>query len=122
MSIFSKIANILAFSLDSRPYLLYNPLWEPIGLLWKTRDNQPLFLFFPNMTKPPYWQESLAIFSRLSGWVLLPLIAGVFLGRWLDKIYSSDPKWFLIVTGVAFVVSMIGLIVQAKKEFKKFSK
>jgi len=75
-------------------------------------SNQPL---------NPWWQEPLSIFSHLSGWVLLPLIVGTILGRWLDRRYNSEPKWFLIVIGIAFVVSMIGLIIQAKKEFKKIS-
>ncbi|MCX6792563.1 MAG: AtpZ/AtpI family protein [Candidatus Falkowbacteria bacterium] len=78
-----------------------------------------------NLDKKPkplanvWWQEPLNIFSRLSGWVILPLIVGVFLGRWLDRRYNSGSKWFLIVIGIAFIVSMIGLIVQAKSEFKK---
>lgn len=66
------------------------------------------------------WQEALRIFSRLSGWVFLPLLAGVFLGRWLDNRYSSSPRWFLIFTGLAFVISMIGLAIQAKREFAIF--
>lgn len=71
--------------------------------------------------KQSWWQEPLNIFSRLSGWILLPLILGTLIGRWLDNKYHSEPKWFLIVVGLAFIISMIGLIVQAKKEFKKFS-
>jgi len=68
-----------------------------------------------------WWQEPLNIFSRLSGWVILPLIVGTVLGRWLDHRYNSDPKWFLIVLGLAFIISMIGLVIQAKNEFKKIS-
>jgi len=71
--------------------------------------------------KQSWWQEPLNIFSRLSGWILLPLILGTLIGRWLDNKYRSEPKWFLIVVGLAFIISMIGLIIQAKKEFKKFS-
>jgi F0F1-type ATP synthase assembly protein I len=68
-----------------------------------------------------WWQEPLNIFSRLSGWVILPLIVGMLLGRWLDRRYSSEPKWFLIVIGIAFIISTIGLVIQAKSEFKKIS-
>jgi hypothetical protein len=68
-----------------------------------------------------WWQEPVSIFSRLSGWILLPLIIGTIFGRWLDRHYKSDPKWFLIVIGLAFVISMLGLVIQAKKEFKKIS-
>jgi len=72
------------------------------------------------MSLQPWWQEPLNIFSRLSGWILLPLVVGTLLGRWLDTKYSSGSKWFLIVIGISFIISMIGLVVQAKKEFKKF--
>ncbi len=71
-------------------------------------------------TNKAWWQQSLEVFSRLSGWVILPLLAGTLLGRWLDRKFDSSPKWFLIVIGVAFVISMIGLVVQAKNEMKKF--
>jgi membrane protein DedA with SNARE-associated domain len=74
------------------------------------------------MLKQPWWQESLSIFSRLSGWVLLPLIAGTLFGRWLDRKYDSEPKWFFIVIGVAFLISMVGLVIQARKEMKRFTK
>lgn len=72
------------------------------------------------MSLQPWWQEPLSIFSRLSGWILLPLVVGTLLGRWLDTKYSSGSKWFLTVIGISFIISMIGLVVQAKKEFKKF--
>jgi membrane protein DedA with SNARE-associated domain len=72
------------------------------------------------MSKLPWWQESLSVVSRLSGWILLPLILGTVVGRWLDRKYNSDQKWFFIVIGIAFIVSMIGLVIQARKEMKKF--
>lgn len=95
---------------------------SPLDFCGKPRTIRPCFYFSLNMTKNPWWQESLSIFSRLSGWVLLPLIAGTLLGRWLDRKYGSDQKWFFIVIGIAFVFSMIGLVIQARKEMKKFSK
>ncbi len=95
---------------------------SPLNFCGKPRTIRPFFYFSLNMTKNPWWQESLSIFSRLSGWVLLPLVLGTLLGRWLDRKFDSDPKWFFIVIGVAFILSMIGLVIQAKKEMKKFSK
>jgi len=86
----------------------------------KNQGQSGLVFIFPDMLKNPWWQESLSVFSRLSGWVLLPLIIGTFLGRWLDRKYNSDPKWFFIVIGIAFIISMIGLVIQARKEMKKF--
>lgn len=69
--------------------------------------------------KKVWYQDALDIFARLSGWVLLPLLAGTFVGRWLDGRYGTKPLWLLISVGVSFVISTIGLIRQAKIEFKK---
>ncbi len=69
--------------------------------------------------KGVWYQQALEIFGRLSGWVLLPLIGGTLLGRWLDGRYGTKPIWLLISVGAAFVISTIGLIRQAKAEYKK---
>lgn len=65
------------------------------------------------------WQESLTVFFRLSSWIAFPVLAGVFIGRWLDRKYDSEPWLFLLSVGAAFVVSMFGLVINAVKEFKK---
>lgn len=69
-----------------------------------------------------WWQEALAISYRLIGWILLPLVIGFLLGKWLDRRYNSSPRWFFIVIGVSFIISMIGLVIQAKREYKNISK
>ncbi len=71
-------------------------------------------------TKPLWWQEPLRIFMSLSGWVLVPLVAGYTVGRWLDTKYHSSPRWFLVSVGVSFVISVAGMIRQARIEYKKF--
>lgn len=58
----------------------------------------------------------------MSGWIAVPVIIGMFLGKWLDKQYGTEP-WLLLVTiGVCFLISMFGLIKDALKEFKKIEK
>lgn len=66
-----------------------------------------------------WWQPAVMIFTRLSGWIVAPVILAVVAGKWLDKKYGTEPWLFLIVVALAFVVSMIGLIRQAMEEFKK---
>lgn len=68
-----------------------------------------------------WWVEPMKIFYRLSGWIILPLIVGTILGKWLDKKYDSEPWGFLGTIGVSFVVSMIGLGTQAVKEYSKIT-
>lgn len=59
------------------------------------------------------------LFLKLSGWIGGPIIAAIFVGKWLDKKYSSEPWLFLLCTAVTFLFSMGALIVIGAKEFKR---
>jgi F0F1-type ATP synthase assembly protein I len=65
------------------------------------------------------WSLALRIMARISGWIAFPVLIGVFLGRWLDKMFNTEPFLFLITVAVCFVISMYGLVINALKEFKK---
>ena len=69
-----------------------------------------------------WWQPALAIFAKFSGWIFGPLLVGVFLGSWLDKKFNTGSRWLLICAGIAFVVSIGGLVVAAREEFGKIEK
>jgi hypothetical protein len=66
-----------------------------------------------------WWQPSLILFGKLSGWIGGPIIAALFLGKWLDKKYSTEPKLFLLCVGVAFFVSTFGIIKDTLVVMKK---
>jgi len=66
-----------------------------------------------------WWQPSLVLFGKLSGWIGGPIIAALFLGKWLDKKYSTEPKLFLLCVGVAFFVSTFGIIKDTLVVMKK---
>ena len=70
----------------------------------------------------PWWQPALFMFFRLSSWIVVPVLAGIFLGKWLDRRYGTTPWLFLTTVGVAFVVSMAGLVKNTLKEYKKIDK
>jgi F0F1-type ATP synthase assembly protein I len=72
-----------------------------------------------NTQKQPDWIAALKIFVRLSAWIIAPLLVGLLLGRYLDAKNGSSPKWFLIVTGIAFIVSIYGLIKNANEAYKE---
>lgn len=63
--------------------------------------------------------QSMQMFLRISGWIALPLILSLFLGKWLDKKIGTEPWLLLACSGIAFILSMYGIIKNAKKEFKK---
>jgi len=65
------------------------------------------------------WAEPLKVATRLSAWIAFPVVIGYLIGSYLDKKFDSSPKWFLIVIGISFVVSMFGLIRSTLSEYKK---
>jgi len=64
----------------------------------------------------------MTIFARFSAWILFPLLIGIPLGQWLDKKYGTEPWLFLISVGISFIISTLGLILIAVKEFQKIEK
>jgi len=67
------------------------------------------------------WAEALKVFARLSIWIVFPVLIGALIGKWLDKRYDSSPKWFLIIIGLSFVLSMVGLVKNTLKEYQKIA-
>jgi F0F1-type ATP synthase assembly protein I len=67
----------------------------------------------------PWWQPGLIMFGRFSAWIFAPVILGAFLGKWLDRKFNMEPFLFLSTVGLAFFISMFGLIMEVSKEYKK---
>jgi len=68
--------------------------------------------------KKPYWRDPLIAFGRMSGWVIGPILAALVAGKWLDRKYDTAPFLFLALTGIAFFVSIGGLLKETKKYLK----
>jgi len=66
-----------------------------------------------------WWQPALTVFARMSGWIFFPILAGFFLGRWLDGKFGTDPWLFLCVLGISFIISIVGIIKISLEEYKK---
>lgn len=62
----------------------------------------------------PWWQPGMLLFGRLSGWIAGPIIAALFVGKWLDKKYDSEPWMFLASVAIAFIVSSVGIVRESK--------
>jgi len=69
--------------------------------------------------KDNYLAITLRVLANLTAWVAGPVIIGVFLGKWLDNHFHTEPLLFLISIGFCFLVSMYGLVINAMKEFRK---
>jgi F0F1-type ATP synthase assembly protein I len=50
--------------------------------------------------------------------IVIPLVAGVLLGNWLDEKFSSRPVFLLVSVLVAIIFSSIFLVVKLKKYLK----
>jgi F0F1-type ATP synthase assembly protein I len=72
--------------------------------------------------KIPWWQPGMILFTRLSGWILGPVLIGVVVGKWLDRKYGTEPWLFLTTVGIAFIFSMIGIVRDTLKEIKRIEK
>ena len=59
------------------------------------------------------------MFVKMSGWIVFPVILAVFLGKMLDAKLQTSPWGFVIIVGVAFLVSIYGLVRSARREYKK---
>lgn len=75
-----------------------------------------------NKTKAPWWQPSLVLFFKLSGWIAGPVIVAVFLGKWLDRRYGTEPWLFLVTVGIAFFLSSFGIIHDSIREIKRIER
>ena len=62
------------------------------------------------------------VFAKISAWIGAPIIIALYLGKWLDSKYRSEPKFLLITVGAAFIISMIGLTKEAVAEYRKIDK
>lgn len=66
---------------------------------------------------PVWWQPAILLFVKMSGWVAVPILAAIFIGQWLDD------KWkTLALVGMAFFISIFGLVKVAKEEFENINK
>jgi F0F1-type ATP synthase assembly protein I len=71
-----------------------------------------------NKNNDSEWQRGLGLFIQLSGWLVGPLVVSLFLGRWLDKRFDTRPWLFLLTTGIAFIITTIGIIKEARNFIK----
>jgi F0F1-type ATP synthase assembly protein I len=72
----------------------------------------------PNV-QAPWWQPGLILFLKLSSWIAGPIVISLFLGKFLDRQFGTDPWIFLGLTAVAFLFSTAAIIYTYTKELKR---
>ncbi|MEA3464012.1 MAG: AtpZ/AtpI family protein [Patescibacteria group bacterium] len=75
-----------------------------------------------NNSEQAWWQPAMVMFARMSAWIAIPVISALFVGRWLDKRYNTEPILFLVIVGFAFLISIFGLVKIVKEEYGKIEK
>ncbi|MEI8360690.1 MAG: AtpZ/AtpI family protein [bacterium] len=66
-----------------------------------------------------WWQPGLNLFFKLSGWIAGPIIISLFLGKYLDSKFNSEPWIFLSLTAIAFLVSTAAIIYYYTAELRR---
>ncbi|MDD5750495.1 MAG: hypothetical protein PHU56_02495 [Candidatus Pacebacteria bacterium] len=67
------------------------------------------------------WQaEGLIVFLKIWGWLLIPLVVFLFLGKWLESKMPLLAPWpFIASMGVGFFVTMFGILKETLILWKK---
>jgi len=69
--------------------------------------------------KAVWWQPAIHLFAQVSAWIVLPIIAALFLGRWLDERFDKEPLFLVSSVAIAFGITCIGLVRETVRAAKK---
>ncbi len=58
------------------------------------------------------------VFGKVTTWVAIPIVMALFLGKYLDRAFGTEPWIFLGLTGLAFFVSIFGILKVIKDYLK----
>jgi hypothetical protein len=69
-----------------------------------------------------YNRLALTAFAEMTGWIAFPIIAALYLGRWLDQRQDTGSLYFLSLTALAFIISCVGIGLVGAKYLKTINK
>lgn len=67
------------------------------------------------------WRSAFEIFTRVSSWVVIPIVVALTIGKALDARYGTEPWIFLSLTVVSFAISSFGIVRVVTKYIKEFT-
>jgi len=57
-----------------------------------------------------FWLNvGLKMFAESTGWIAIPVVGALYLGRYLDERQNTGNLYFFSLTALAFIISCIGL-------------
>jgi F0F1-type ATP synthase assembly protein I len=65
--------------------------------------------------------EYLQVFTKVSVWIVGPVIASLIIGKYLDNKYNSTPWILCVALALSFTISMF-MIVKIAKKYDKDTK
>lgn len=72
--------------------------------------------------KGPLWKQGVEVMSQISTWIVVPIVGALIFGKMLDRRYGTEPKIFLTLTAIAFVVTCFGIGKIARDYIKKIKR
>ncbi len=70
-----------------------------------------------------YWMQlGLKMFAESTGWIAVPVLGALFLGRWFDAKYNTGALFFFSLTIFAFIISSVGIGITGVKYMKMIEK
>ena len=72
--------------------------------------------------KQIWWQPAVFLFTKVSAWIVGPLLIALFLGKFIDQKFHTEPLFFIILISSAFLLSMIKLFKEVAQQMKIIEK
>lgn len=66
-----------------------------------------------------WWKPAIEIFSKVSGWIVAPIVLALIVGKNLDTRFDTKPWIFLIFALIGFLISSFGIFRVVIKYVKK---
>lgn len=71
------------------------------------------------LDRGPWWKAGVELFSQVSMWIVAPIILALIAGKSLDNHFGTKPTIFLILTGVGFIFTCVGMVRVIRKYLNK---
>ncbi len=68
--------------------------------------------------KHAWWRPSLIIFSKISVWIIGPVIVAVVLGKFFDNKFHTQHLFFIVLMVLSFTLSIYKIVKETSKQIK----